>query len=97
MANRLREMLAGEFGSQADNVAEFLCRPEVVQQMHLAIENLLIEFRESGIFVIHPANGFTVKSVEGEPNSIMRIGTRSGLEHIMKQFQERPRDVDNQD
>lgn len=97
MANRLRELLAGEFGSQADNVAEFLCRPEVVQQMHLAIENLLIEFRDSGIFVIHPANGFTVKSVEGEPNSIMRIGTRSGLEHIMKRFQERPRDVDNQD
>jgi hypothetical protein len=65
MENRLRELLAGEFGSQADNVAEFLCRPEVVQQMHLAIENLLIEFRDSGIFVIHPANGFTVKSVEG--------------------------------
>lgn len=87
MASRLREMLNEEFGSQADKVAEFLCRPQVLQQMHLAIEDLLVEFRDSGIFVIHPANGFTVKSVEGEPTSTMRIGTRDGLDYIMQQFQ----------
>lgn len=46
---------------------------------HVAVENELIERRDSRMFVLGPANGFVVKERDGQDSPIMRIGTRDGL------------------
>ena len=46
---------------------------------HVAVEKVLIEFRDERISVINRANGFVVREKDGAPSDIMRIGTRDGL------------------
>jgi hypothetical protein len=46
---------------------------------HLAVEDVLIEMRDSRISVMGPANGFVVNERDGSPSEIMRLGTREGL------------------
>jgi hypothetical protein len=53
---------------------------------HIAVEDALIEFRDAGISVIGPANGFVVKSRDGTPSEIMRLGTRDGLRIGIKAY-----------
>lgn len=62
--------------------------PRLLTQVHLKIENLLIEMRDSGMSVgvsapgggIHfPANGLVVKYRDGQPSDIIRLGTRDAV------------------
>lgn len=53
---------------------------------HLAIEDVLIDFRDSGLSVFGPANGFVVRNRDGSPNGTMRIGTRDGLVIAIKAY-----------
>lgn len=46
---------------------------------HLAVEDVLIDFRDHGIGVLGPANGFVVRQRDGKESPIMRLGTRDGL------------------
>jgi len=46
---------------------------------HKAVEDVLIEFRDSGIGVLGRANGFVVRHKDGTDSPIMRLGTRDGL------------------
>lgn len=52
----------------------------LVTKMHLAIENELIEMRDSRMSIIGPANGLVVNERDGSPSSIMRMGTRAAME-----------------
>lgn len=53
---------------------------------HLAVEDVLIDFRDSRIGVLNRANGFVVKESDGQPSSIMRLGTRDGLRIGIKAY-----------
>lgn len=46
---------------------------------HLAVEDVLIDFRDRRLSVMGPANGFVVREKDGRESSIMRLGTRDGL------------------
>ena len=46
---------------------------------HLAVEDMLIELRDSRIGTLGHANGFVVNEYDGTPSNIMRMGTRDGL------------------
>jgi hypothetical protein len=46
---------------------------------HLAVEDVLLDLRDSRIGILGPANGFVVKEFDGTPSPIMRLGTRDGL------------------
>jgi hypothetical protein len=46
---------------------------------HLAVENVLIEFRDRRISILGGANGFVVNEYDGMPSSVMRLETRAGL------------------
>jgi hypothetical protein len=53
---------------------------------HVAVEDTLIEFRDSRLSVIGPANGFIVKERNGADSPIMRLGTRDGLRIAIKTY-----------
>lgn len=53
---------------------------------HIAIEDYLIEMRDARVGVIGRANGFVVNEKDGTPSSIMRVGTRDGLEIAIKAY-----------
>jgi len=46
---------------------------------HLAVEDVLVDFRDARISVLGPANGFVIRERDGEPSDVMRLGTRDGL------------------
>lgn len=46
---------------------------------HLAVEDVLIEMRDSRLSIVGPANGFVVREANGEASGVMRLGTRDGL------------------
>ncbi len=52
---------------------------EALTAAHLAVEDVLIEMRDSCMFILGRANGFVVNEYDGTPSSIMRLGTRDGL------------------
>jgi hypothetical protein len=53
---------------------------------HLAVEDCLIEFRDSRISVMGPANGFVVRERDGSQSPVMRLGTREGLEIAIRAY-----------
>jgi len=53
---------------------------------HLAIEDVLIEFRDLRVSVMGPANGFVVRERDGSESPIMRLGTRDGLEIAIRAY-----------
>jgi hypothetical protein len=53
---------------------------------HLAVEDALIDFRDSRIGILGCANGFVVNERDGTPSSIMRLGTREGLSIGIKAY-----------
>lgn len=55
---------------------------------HLAVEDVLIEFRDRRIGVLGPANGLIVKEADGTESCIMRLGTRHALEIGIKAYLE---------
>lgn len=52
---------------------------EALTAAHLAVENMLIDLRDSRIGVLGRANGFVVNEADGTLSNIMRLGTRDGL------------------
>lgn len=70
----------------ADSVAEFLLQRNTLRLMHIAIENTLIELRDSGLGVIGSANGFVVKEKDGSFSKIIRLGTQAGLRVALEFF-----------
>jgi hypothetical protein len=48
-------------------------------EAHKAVEDVLIELRDLRVSVL-TANGFVVRESDGTESSIMRLGTREGLE-----------------
>lgn len=59
---------------------------DALMAAHIAVENVLIEFRDGGISAIGCANGFVVNDRDGRPSPIMRLGTRDGLEIGIKAY-----------
>lgn len=55
---------------------------------HLAIEDTLVDLRDSRIGVLGRANGFVVNERDGSPSAIMRIGTRDGLRIAIRAYLE---------
>lgn len=53
---------------------------------HVAVEDVLIDFRNERISVLGPANGFVVREFDGTPSGIMRLGTRDGLRIAIKAY-----------
>lgn len=54
--------------------------PAALTMAHLAVEDRLIEMRDSRLSVIGPRNGFVVNEKDGSPSPMLRMGTREGLE-----------------
>jgi hypothetical protein len=52
---------------------------EALMAAHKAVEDVLIDFRDGGIGLLGPANGFVVKYRDGSSSDIIRLGTREGL------------------
>ena len=46
---------------------------------HLAVEQVLVEWRDARLSVVNCANGFVIREKDGTESSIMRLGTRDGL------------------
>lgn len=67
--------------------------PELMQAAHLAIEDELIELRDScmmiGSSVGLPANGFVVREKDGSPSPVIRLGTRPGIVMALKAIADR--------
>jgi hypothetical protein len=57
-----------------------------LQAAHIAIEDVLIEMRDSRLSVMGPANGWVVREKDGTASGIMRIGTRDGLRIAIKAY-----------
>jgi hypothetical protein len=68
----------------ADQLRELAERPEMMTAAHLAIENELIEMRDSGIFIGPHANGLAVKNKDGSPSPVIRMGTRMAIQMILR-------------
>jgi hypothetical protein len=47
--------------------------------MHLALENMLVEMRNNGLSCPIGANGFVIRYENGEPSSLVRLGTKEGI------------------
>ncbi len=68
------------------NQEEIEIDEDALTAAHLAVEDVLIDFRDSCIFVLNHANGFVVNESDGRPSSIMRLGTRDGLRIGIKAY-----------
>jgi hypothetical protein len=53
---------------------------------HVAVEDVLIDFRDRRIGVLGFANGFVVREADGSESSIIRLGTRDGLRIAIKAY-----------
>lgn len=58
-----------------DQVRELADDPKLMAAVHLKIENMLIDMRDSRMSVMN-ANGLTVREADGSPSDTIRIGTR---------------------
>jgi hypothetical protein len=52
---------------------------DALTEAHKAVEDVLIELRDLRVSVL-TANGLVVRESDGTESSIMRLGTREGLE-----------------
>lgn len=50
-----------------------------------AVEDALVEFRDSGMFMIG-GNGFVIRNYDGSDSSIMRLSTALGLQIGIKAY-----------
>lgn len=67
--------------------------PELMQAAHLAVENYLVELRDSEMMIGGPhglpANGFTIRERDGSASEIIRLGTRPGIVLALKAIADR--------
>lgn len=61
---------------------------QALEAARLAVEDVLIEMRDSRISIMGRGNGFVVLERDGEPSSIMRLGTPEGLRIGIKAYLE---------
>lgn len=50
-----------------------------LEQARLAVEDTLVELRDSRMQILDCANGLVIREPDGSPSSIIRLGTRDGL------------------
>ncbi len=58
--------------------------PKILKRIHLTIEDLLVEFRDSGIGLIGPANGLIIKEKDGSSSDVIRLDTRGAVRLTLK-------------
>lgn len=68
-------------------MAEINIDPHALEVARLAVENTLIEFRDSAMFMVG-GNGFVVRNKDGSPSEIMRLSTAFGLQIGIKAYLE---------
>lgn len=61
---------------------------EELTALHVYIENALVEFRDERISMLNRANGLVIRERNGEPSSVIRIGTRDACAVIVRRFLE---------
>lgn len=54
--------------------------PNLLEVGRKAIEDELVEWRDSGLSSLGRNNGFVIKSFKGESSSVIRFGAEIGLE-----------------
>jgi hypothetical protein len=62
--------------------------PHALSVAHALVEDVLIEFRDSGLSMLTAANGFVVRSRDRTPSSLIRLGTREGLDIGIRAYQD---------
>lgn len=55
------------------------CEPDTLEAGRKAIEDTLIEFRNSRISMLNAGNGFVVREKDATPSSAIRLSTAAGL------------------
>lgn len=58
--------------------------PEKLTYIHARIEDTLVEFRDERISALTPANGLVIRERDGEPSSVIRLGTRDAVRKILQ-------------
>ncbi len=61
---------------------------ELLEVARLAIENELVEWRDSRLFTLRN-NGFTIMERDGTPSSIIRFGPETGLRIALQAMAEK--------
>ena len=62
--------------------------PHALSAAHGVVEDILIDFRDSGLSMLTAANGLVVRSRDRTPSSIIRLGTRDGLDIGITAYQD---------
>jgi hypothetical protein len=62
--------------------------PDELTQIHVHIEDFLVEMRDSRMSMLTCANGLVVREFDGSPSSIIRLGTRQAASMIIDKFLE---------
>jgi hypothetical protein len=79
-ASEIRPLPEGVLAAALRKMAQ---DPELLTAVHLKIEDLLIEMRDSGLSIMNvrggPANGLVVRYPDGSPSDIIRFGTRDAI------------------
>lgn len=60
-------------------MADDVLNEDALTAAHMAVENTLVDFRDSRISQPLCANGFVIRESDGRPSSTIRLGTRNGL------------------
>jgi hypothetical protein len=53
--------------------------PAALEAARIAVEDTLVELRDSRISILTGGNGFVIREPDGRESSIMRLSTRDGL------------------
>lgn len=72
--------------STADELRRLADDPDLMQKAHVAVENVLIEWRDDRLSMLLCANGLVVKEKDGTPSSIIRLGTRAAIQLSLREL-----------
>lgn len=64
---------------------EIVVDDDALEVARKAVEDVLIEFRDNGVFVLVP-NGFVIRYRDGSLSDVMRLSTRDGLRVGIKAY-----------
>lgn len=70
--------------SNADFLRNLAQDPDKLFAVHLKIEDMLIEMRDSGLQLGIHANGLAVKDRDGTMNGVIRLGTREAIKLVLE-------------
>ncbi len=65
-----------EFSEKVRSLAD---DPEALLAAHISLEDLLVEMRDSRMWIGMPANGLVIRERDGSKSAIIRIGTREAV------------------